>query len=166
MRYYDIYESPQGRMLLVASGEGLSGVYFDGQKYLPQVEQDWRRDARHAPLRQAKRELAEYFGGGRKRFETALAPEGTPFQQAVWKAISAVAFGKTSTYSELAHHAGFPGSARAAGAATGRNPISIIVPCHRIVGSNGGLTGYAGGLDRKRALLALESGIPELLAAA
>ena len=166
MRYYDLYESPQGQMLLVANREGLSGVYFDGQKYLPQVESDWRRDARHAPLRQAKRELAEYFGGGRKRFETALAPEGTPFQQAVWKAISAVGFGKTITYSELVLHAGFPGSARAAGAATGRNPISIIVPCHRIVGSNGGLTGYAGGLDRKRALLALESGIPDLLAAA
>ncbi len=166
MHYYDLYESPQGRMLLVANGEGLSGAYFDGQKYLPQVDPDWRRDARHAPLRQAKQELSEYFGGERKRFETALAPEGTPFQQAVWKAISAVGFGKTITYSELALHAGFPGSARAAGAATGRNPISIIVPCHRIVGSNGSLTGYAGGLDRKRALLALESGIPELLAAA
>ena len=166
MRYYDLYESPQGRMLLVADGEGLAGVYFDGQKYLPQVEPDWRRDARHAPLRQAKQELSEYFGGERKRFETALAPEGTPFQQAVWKAISAVGFGKTITYSELALHAGFPGSARAAGAATGRNPISIIVPCHRIVGSKGSLTGYAGGLDRKRALLALESGIPDLLAAA
>ena len=166
MHYYDLYESPQGRMLLVADEEGLSGIYFDGQKYLPQVEPEWRRDARHAPLRQAKRELAEYFGGERKRFETALAPEGTPFQQTVWKAISAVGFGKTITYSELALHAGFPGSARAAGAATGRNPISIIVPCHRIVGSNGSLTGYAGGLDRKRALLALESGMSDLLAAA
>ena len=166
MRYYDLYESPQGQMLLVADSEGLSGVYFDGQKYLPQVESDWRRDARHAPLSQAKRELAEYFGGERKRFESPLAPRGTAFQQSVWKAISTVGFGKTITYSELAHRAGFPGSARASGAATGRNPLSIIVPCHRIVGSNGSLTGYAGGLDRKRALLALESGIPELLAAA
>src|SRR6266516_6834698 len=113
MRYYDLYESPQGRMLLVANGEGLSGVYFDGQKYLPQVEPDWRRDARHAPLRQAKQELSEYFGGERKRFETALAPEGTPFQQDVWKAISAVGFGKTITYSELAIHAAFQGSANA-----------------------------------------------------
>ncbi|HMH17114.1 MAG TPA: methylated-DNA--[protein]-cysteine S-methyltransferase [Burkholderiales bacterium] len=166
MHYYDLYESPQGQMLLVASGEGVSGVWFDGQKYFPRVDPEWRRDARHAPLRQAKRELAEYFGGERKRFESSLAPEGTPFQRSVWKAISAVGFGETITYSELARHAGFPGSARAAGAATGRNPISIIVPCHRIVGSNGSLTGYAGGLDRKRALLALESGIPELLAAA
>jgi methylated-DNA-[protein]-cysteine S-methyltransferase len=166
MHYYDLYESPHGRMLLVANDEGLSGVYFDGQKYLPKVDPEWRRDARHALLRQAKRELAEYFGGERERFETALAPEGTPFQRSVWKAISKVGFGKTITYAELARRAGYPGSARAAGAATGRNPISIIVPCHRIVGSDGSLTGYAGGLDRKRALLALESGIPDLLAAA
>ena len=166
MHYYDLYESHQGRMLLVANDVGLSGAYFDGQKYFPRVDPDWRRDARHAPLRQAERELAEYFGGERKRFESPLAPEGTAFQQSVWKAISTVGFGETITYSELARRAGFPGSARAAGAATGRNPISIIVPCHRIVGSNGSLTGYAGGLDRKRALLALESGIPELLAAA
>jgi methylated-DNA-[protein]-cysteine S-methyltransferase len=130
------------------------------------VDPEWRRDARHAPLRQAKRELAEYFGGERERFEAALAPEGTPFQRSVWKAISTVGFGKTITYADLARRAGYPGSARAAGAATGRNPISIIVPCHRIVGSDGSLTGYAGGLDRKRALLALESGIPDLLAAA
>ncbi|HTF15238.1 MAG TPA: cysteine methyltransferase, partial [Burkholderiales bacterium] len=102
MRYYDLYESPQGQMLLVADGEGLSGVYFDGQKYLPRVDPDWRRDARHAPLQQVKRELAEYFGGERERFETTLAPEGTPFQRSVWKAISAVGFGKTITYSELA----------------------------------------------------------------
>jgi methylated-DNA-[protein]-cysteine S-methyltransferase len=166
MHYYDLYESPHGQMLLVAEGEGLSGVYFDGQKYHAQVEPEWRRDARHAPLRQAKRELAEYFARERERFETALAPEGTPFQRSVWKAISTVGFGKTITYGELARRAGCPGSARAAGAATGRNPIGIIVPCHRIIGSNGSLTGYAGGLDRKRALLALESGIPDLLSAA
>jgi methylated-DNA-[protein]-cysteine S-methyltransferase len=166
MRYYDLLESRHGQMLLVADGQGLSGVYFDGQKYLPRVESDWRRDAHHAPLRQATRELAEYFGGERKSFETALAPEGTPFQRSVWKAISTVDFGKTITYGELARRTGCPGSARAAGAATGRNPVSIIVPCHRIVGANGSLTGYAGGLERKRALLALESGIPDLLSVA
>jgi methylated-DNA-[protein]-cysteine S-methyltransferase len=163
MHYYDFYESPHGRMLLVAVDEGLCGVYFDGQKYHPQVASQWRRDANHPPLRQTKRELAEYFCGERKRFEVALAPEGTAFQRSMWKAISSVEFGKTITYGELARRAGCPGSARAAGAATGRNPIGVIVPCHRIVGSNGSLTGYAGGLDRKRALLALESGIAELL---
>lgn len=156
MHYYDLYESPHGRMLLVAGDAGLSGVYFDGQKHQPQLETAWRRDALHATLRQAKHELAEYFGGERKHFEIALAPEGTLFQRTVWKAISTVNFGSTITYAELARRAGFPGSARAAGAATGRNPIGIIVPCHRIVGSNGSLTGYAGGLEKKRALLALE----------
>jgi methylated-DNA-[protein]-cysteine S-methyltransferase len=168
MRYYDFYESPHGQMLLVAADEALSGVYFDGQKYHPPVDSGWRRDAQHAPLHQARRELTEYFGGERERFETALAPEGTPFQRSVWKAISAVCFGETITYSELARRAGCSGvhSARAAGAATGRNPISVIIPCHRIVGSNGSLTGYAGGLDRKRALLSLECRIPDLLSAA
>ncbi len=166
MRYYDFYDGRHGPMLLVASDEGLTGVYFDGQKHHPQLEAEWRRDASHAALRQAKRELAEYFAGERRRFETALAPEGTPFQLAVWKAISAVAFGRTITYGELARAAGCPGSARAAGAATGRNPIGIIVPCHRIVGSNGSLTGYAGGLGRKRALLALEGADPDWLSAA
>ncbi len=166
MHYYDLFESPHGQMLLVADGEGLAGVYFDGQKYLPQIGSEWRRDARHAPLHQAKRELAEYFGGARERFETALAPKGTPFQRSVWKAISTVGFGATITYGELACRAGCPGSARAAGAATGRNPLTIIVPCHRIVGADRSLTGYAGGLDRKRALLALESGTPDLLSAA
>jgi methylated-DNA-[protein]-cysteine S-methyltransferase len=166
MLYYDLYDSPHGQMLLVAGDEGIAGVYFDGQKYLPRVRPDWRRDGRHAPLSQARRELTEYFGGERKRFEIALAPHGTPYQRSVWNAISTVEFGRTITYAELARRAGSPGNARAAGAATGRNPIGIIVPCHRIVGSNGDLTGYAGGLDRKRALLALESGIPDLLSAA
>ena len=166
MHCYDFYESPHGRMLLVAKVEGLCGVYFEGQKYFPQIASAWRRDAGHAPLGQAKRELAEYFGGARKHFEIALAPDGTAFQRSVWKAISSVGFGQTITYGELATRAGCAGSARAAGAATGRNPISIIVPCHRILGAGGSLTGYAGGLARKRALLALESAIPELLPAA
>ena len=156
MRYYDIYESPRGRILLVATDAGVSGVYFMGQKYFPEKEKAWRRDPNHAALKQAKRELREYFAGRRKRFAVALDPEGTPFQRKVWKAISSVAFGNTISYGELARRAGCPGSARAAGAATGRNPLGIIVPCHRIIGSNGALTGYAGGLSKKRALLALE----------
>jgi methylated-DNA-[protein]-cysteine S-methyltransferase len=164
--YYDFFASPHGQMLIVANDAGLSGVYFEGQKYFPQTGAEWRQDAHHAPLLEAKRELAEYFGGERKQFEIALAPTGTPFQHSVWKAISTVGFGETITYSELARRAGCPGSARATGAATGRNPVSIIVPCHRIVGSDRSLTGYAGGLNRKRALLALESGIPDLLSAA
>ena len=156
MRYYDSFESPHGKMLLVASEKGVSGIYFNRQKYFPETKKDWKRDERHAVLKQAKRELLEYFAGKRKRFGVPLAPDGTPFQRSVWKAISKVGFGKTLTYGELAAKAGRPGSARAAGAATGRNPIGIIVPCHRIMGANGSLTGYAGGLRKKRALLALE----------
>src|SRR5688572_27463207 len=166
MSYYDLYESPHGQMMLVADAAGLCGVYFEGQKHHPGIDPEWLRDALHAPLLQAKRELAEYFAGERKRFETALAPKGTPFQNAVWKAISTVGFGETITYGDLARRAGCPGSVRAAAAATGRNPLTIVVPCHRIVGADGSLTGYAGGLERKRALLALESGIPDLLSAA
>jgi methylated-DNA-[protein]-cysteine S-methyltransferase len=156
MRSYDRYRSPQGEILLVATGKGLAGVYFRGQKYYPILGPAWRRDPAHPLLRQAKRELAEYFTGRRRRFDVALDPEGTPFQRSVWKSIARVAFGRTLSYRELAERAGHPRSARAAGAATGRNPIGIIVPCHRIVGADGSLTGYAGGLARKRALLALE----------
>lgn len=156
MLYYDYYQSPRGRILLVADDRALTGVYFAGQKYHPRVDKQWKRADNHGPLRQAKRELSEYFDGKRTRFTVEVAPQGTPFQRAVWKAIAGVGFGRTIPYAELARRAGRPGSARAAGAATGRNPIGIIVPCHRIVGSNGALTGYAGGLAKKRALLALE----------
>jgi methylated-DNA-[protein]-cysteine S-methyltransferase len=153
-------------MLLVAQGDALCGVYFEGQKYHPGVSPEWRRNPRHAPLRHAKCELAEYFHGERRRFDVACAPQGTPFQRRIWQAIATVEFGATITYAALAQRAGHPGSARAAGAATGRNPLTIIVPCHRIVGAAGALTGYAGGIARKRALLALEAGMPELLSAA
>jgi len=155
MLSYDQFESPQGTMILTATSKGLAGVYFKGQKHFPK-RRDWRRDPRNALLNQAKRELAEYFAGKRTHFSVALDPQGTPFQRSVWKQIAKVGFGKTLTYGELAKRAGHPGSARAAGAATGRNPLGIIVPCHRIMGSNGALTGYAGGLHRKRALLELE----------
>ena len=155
MLAYDQFETPHGTMLVTATEKGLAGVYFKGQKHFPR-EREWQRDARHPVLLQAKRELVEYFAGKRKRFDVALDPQGTPFQRAVWKQIARVAFGKTISYGELAKRAGAPGSARAAGAATGRNPIGVIVPCHRIMGSNGAITGYAGGIGRKRALLKLE----------
>ncbi len=156
MLYYDYYHSPRGRILLVADDRALTGVYFAGQKYHPRIDEKWKRADRHEPLRQARRELSEYFDGMRTRFTVEVSPQGTPFQRAVWKAIAGVRFGQTIAYGDLAERAGYPGCARAAGAATGRNPISIIVPCHRIVGSNGSLTGYAGGLVKKRALLELE----------
>jgi methylated-DNA-[protein]-cysteine S-methyltransferase len=148
--------SSLGNVLLVANGDALCGVYFDDQKYLPPIDPTWQKDEDFAVLRAARSQLDQYFAGSRKRFELSLAPIGTPFQRAVWNAIARVPWGETQTYAELASRAGHPGSARAAGAATGRNPLSIIVPCHRIVGSDGSLTGYAGGLDRKQKLLALE----------
>jgi methylated-DNA-[protein]-cysteine S-methyltransferase len=165
MLAYDTYESPQGPMLITATPKGLAGVYFKGQKHFPK-KREWQRDGRHPVLRQARRELDEYFAGKRRCFDVALDPQGTDFQRSVWKAIAKVGFGETLTYGELARRAGHPGSARAAGAATGRNPIGIIVPCHRIMGSDGSLTGYAGGLKRKRALLALEgaNGAPGAIA--
>jgi len=154
---YDYFQSPHGRMLLAADAKALTSVSFLGQKYAPRVARDWIRDGAHAPIAKAKRELAEYFAGRRKRFSVKLAPRGTAFQRRVWKAIAGVGFGRTIAYAELARRAGRPGSARAAGAATGRNPIGVIVPCHRIVGADGSLTGYAGGLAKKRALLKLEA---------
>ena len=156
MRYYDTYESPQGRMLLVATDDGIAGIYFERQKYFPKKDKEWLHAPDPAALKRARRELGEYFAGRRTRFDVPLDPQGTAFQRKVWNAIGKVAYGRTLSYGELAKRAGQAGSARAAGAATGRNPIGIIVPCHRIVGSNGSLTGYAGGLNRKRALLALE----------
>jgi methylated-DNA-[protein]-cysteine S-methyltransferase len=144
-------------MLLLAHDEALSGSYFEGQKYEPSVQPDWRLGAKHPVLRLAQAQLGEYFAGTRTQFDIPLAPAGTPFQIQVWSAIAGVRYGKTATYHEIAFAAGRPQSVRAAGAATGRNPLSVIVPCHRIIGSDGALTGYAGGLDRKRALLALET---------
>lgn len=163
MRYYDYLETPHGRMLLVSSEKGLCGVHFVGQKHYPKLDRAWQRDP--AALEQAKRELTEYFAGARKRFELRLDPQGTPFQRAVWREIAKVACGETISYAELARRAGYPGSARAAGAATGRNPLGVIVPCHRIVGSDGSLTGYAGGLSKKTALLALEGAATSLRSA-
>lgn len=154
MTKFDYLETPLGRMLLAANDEGLTGVHFVGQKYYPAEREGWIRDGK--ALGKAKEELSEYFEGERAVFTVRLAAEGTPFQKAIWNEIAKVRFGETITYAELARRAGFPNCARAAGAATGRNPIGVIVPCHRILGTNGALTGYAGGLSKKKALLALE----------
>ena len=154
--HFDRIPSPLGTPLLVATDHGLTGVHFDGQHYEPVVGADWLHTPEHPVLRAAKSQLTAYFAGRRTTFDLPLAPVGTPFQRAVWAAISTVPCGETISYGELAARAGAPKSIRAAGAATGRNPWGIVVPCHRIIGANGALTGYAGGLDRKRALLAYE----------
>jgi methylated-DNA-[protein]-cysteine S-methyltransferase len=153
---FDHMPTPLGPMLLVAAGDALCGLYFAGQKYEPVPAADWQRRPDAPVLRAAREQLAAYFAGGLQRFDLPLAPVGTAFQRSVWTAIAGVPWGATIAYRELAANAGHPASVRAVGAAVGRNPLSIVVPCHRIVGADGALTGYAGGLDRKRALLALE----------
>lgn len=156
---YTRFESPLGPVVAVACEDGLTNVDFVGAKYEKPIGRDWVEDPAYAPLRACREQLAEYFAGTRTTFELPLAAEGSAFQQRVWREISAVPYGKTITYAELAKRAGAPGQARAAGAATGRNPLGVIVPCHRIMGSNGSLTGYAGGLERKRGLLELEGAL-------
>jgi methylated-DNA-[protein]-cysteine S-methyltransferase len=156
MKYFTHVDSPLGTILLVSNGSSLTGLYFVGQKYVAQPAEDWIQTEVAQPFRDAQRQLTEYFAGERRTFDLPLSFEGTPFQQRVWHAIAAIPCGETISYGALAKSAGAPGSARAAGAATGRNPISLVVPCHRVVGTDGSLTGYAGGLDRKRRLLTLE----------
>ncbi|MEO8674596.1 MAG: methylated-DNA--[protein]-cysteine S-methyltransferase [Casimicrobiaceae bacterium] len=164
--HFDFVDSPLGRMRLTAVREGLTSISFDGDRYAPPLDSAWVRDPSFPALRRAAMQLTAYFAGERRVFELPLAPTGTPFQRTVWDAIAAVPAGDTISYAELARRSGHPGSARAAGAATGRNPIAIVVPCHRIIGADGSLTGYAGGLDRKRALLALEQQVARVRSAA
>jgi methylated-DNA-[protein]-cysteine S-methyltransferase len=161
--YYRYYQSKLGRMLVVASKDAITGLYFTGQKYYKAVEPSWIAGDTHEPLTQCARELDEYFAGKRTTFTFRMDPQGTAFQRAVWRGIASVPYGETISYAQLSRRVGAPANARAAGTATGRNPISIAIPCHRIVGSNGNLTGYAGGLDKKSALLDLESHQPALL---
>jgi len=139
----------------------LTGLYFVRARHAPEIAATWRRcGASEAPFAECARQLGEYFAGARRGFDLPLAPVGTPFQQRVWREIARIPFGGTLSYAALAERAGAPGAARAAGAATGRNPLSVIVPCHRVLGGRGALTGYAGGLDRKVRLLALEGALP------
>ena len=156
MTRYARYESPLGPMFATAEEDGITHVEFAGAKYAPEARPDWVEDPQAPDLAACGRQLAEYFAGTRTGFDLPLAPRGSDFQQRVWREIARVPYGETISYAELAKRAGAPGQARAAGAATGRNPVGVVIPCHRIVGSDGSLTGYAGGLDRKRVLLELE----------
>jgi methylated-DNA-[protein]-cysteine S-methyltransferase len=156
---FTTFDSPLGTMLATAERDALSGLYFVGQRYFPKPAEGWREDAAAKPFAALRAQLAAYWSGDLREFDLPLDPGGgraTTFQRAVWDAIYAVKLGATTTYAALATACGRASAVRAAGAATGRNPISVIIPCHRIVGSDGSLTGYAGGLDRKRTLLAFE----------
>ena len=148
--------TPLGTLLATAAGGALTGLYYEGGRHAPAIGADWVEDANAAPFGECRRQLGEYLEGARKSFDLPLAPEGSEFQRRVWIEIARIPYGETVTYAELAARAGAPGSARAAGAATGRNPLSIVVPCHRVVGSDGSLTGYAGGVPRKKRLLDIE----------
>lgn len=160
--YYAYADNPFGTLLLVGDANALTGCYFVGQKYEETPAPHWRHAPEHDIFQRTAQQLRDYANGALRDFDIPLAfAEGTPFQQRVWREIAAIPFGQTITYGELARRAGSPGSARAAGAATGRNPISVIVPCHRVLGSNGSLTGYAGGLERKKAFLTLEGVLRE-----
>jgi methylated-DNA-[protein]-cysteine S-methyltransferase len=147
-------DSPLGELTLVSDGEALTGLYMTEHRHRPQLPPATGDDDR--VLAQARDQLAEYFAGERREFDLPLRPAGTPFQQSVWAALREIPYGETAGYGELAARLGRPGAARAVGLANGRNPISIVVPCHRVIGAAGALTGYGGGLERKRYLLELE----------
>lgn len=151
---YTTVDSPIGELLLVGDGRALSGLYMQEGRRPMSVASDWRRD--DDAFRDASRQLSEYFDGRRTRFGLALVMRGSAFQRRVWQALQDIPYGETITYGELARRIGQPSAARAVGLANGSNPISVIVPCHRVIGSNGALTGYGGGLVRKRLLLDLE----------
>lgn len=149
------WSSPLGEITLATTATGLAGLWFDGQKHHP-GPLDAPQDPAHPFIVQAIDELTRYFNGTLRHFSVPLDLHGTPFQRQVWQALQAIAPGATSSYAGIAQALGNPQACRAAGTAIGRNPVSIIVPCHRVLGRDGSLTGYAGGLDRKAALLKLE----------
>ena len=150
-------DTPLGPMLLACTARGLAVAWFEAQKHSRDLH-TVPLQPEHPLLSQAARELRAYFETGRGTFTVPLDPQGTTFQQAVWAALLQIGTGERSTYGEVARRVARPAAVRAVGAAIGRNPVGIVIPCHRVVGSGGALTGYAGGLPRKQALLALEAG--------
>lgn len=153
---WTVTDSPIGPLLLTADDGGLTRLYMEVRKHGPdEVQPEWRRD--NSAFTEACRQLDEYFAGERTVFDLPLNPAGTPFQLRVWEALKTIPYGEIRSYGEIAEQIGRPGAARAVGLANGRNPISIVVPCHRVIGASGALTGYGGGLERKQYLLDLET---------
>ena len=150
-------ETVLGSLLLTSRQGALSGLYFTDQPHAPQIGCDWILQDDADIFMQTEQQLREYAAGERERFDLGMDLSGTPFQVRVWREINAIPFGHTLSYSDLAQRMGIPQSVRAVATATGANPLCWIVPCHRVVGKKGSLTGYAGGLSRKRALLDFES---------
>ncbi len=154
MMRYDVIESPIGPLTVAADEAGLRRVHFPERGKAHAAEAGWVPDK--AAFATLARELAEYFAGRRRSFSVTLAPEGTEFQLATWRALREIPYGTTISYAELAQRIGRPSASRAVGAANGANPLPIVVPCHRVIGADGSLTGFGGGLPTKRALLELE----------
>jgi methylated-DNA-[protein]-cysteine S-methyltransferase len=169
---WTLMPSPVDELLLSTDGDALTGVWFSPHRGSTSRGRDprnrhdkARRDDSHPLLVEARRQLEAYFAGALRQFDLPVAPVGTPFQQRVWTALADIPYGTTESYGHLAARLGLvPGASRAVGLANGANPVSIVLPCHRVVGSDGSLTGYGGGLERKRFLLELEAGVPSLLA--
>lgn len=154
MRCWEI-STPIGRLLLAGDARGLRRISFQDGPHPLRVPDDWERA--EAPFQHAIAQLAAYFAGRLRRFDLTIAPEGTPFQREVWSALTRIPYGETISYGELTARLGRPRASRAVGAANGRNPIPIVIPCHRVIGANGSLTGFGGGLPLKRRLLELEA---------
>lgn len=162
--FYTWMESPVGKLLLAADDVGLRHVIFSGGRDLAEPRPGWRPDAQ--PLSEVMRQLRAFFAGELRDFDLKLAPQGPAFHQRVWRELCNIPYGETISYGELARRIGSPNASRAVGRANGSNPIAIVIPCHRVIGSNGKLTGYGGGLPRKEFLLGLERKQPSLFTAA
>lgn len=158
--YYSLMPSPIGELLLTTDGAALTGLYMQNHKDGAGRQKDRKRD--DAALKRPRQQLQAYFAGELHEFDLPLAAAGTPFQKRVWRALGEIPYGQTISYGELARRIGQPTASRAVGLASGQNPISIIVPCHRVIGANGALTGYGGGIERKKWLLAHETRIKPL----
>jgi methylated-DNA-[protein]-cysteine S-methyltransferase len=154
---YCTVDSPIGELLLAGDGEKLAMLHMQAGRRRIKAPAGWTHS--DAPFARVRAQLAEYFEGRRRRFELPLAPAGSPFELAVWRALLEIPYGETRSYGELAARIGRPDAARAVGTANARNPIAVIIPCHRVIGADGSLTGFGGGLERKRLLLDLEAGV-------
>lgn len=159
--YYCYMQTPVGKLLLAGDEQGLRRVDFQDGPHPAKPQQGWQENEK--PFRETIAQLRKYFSGERRSFDLPLAPEGTEFQLKVWRALRAIPYGETRSYGELARRIKRPQASRAVGAANGQNPLPIIVPCHRVIGADGSLTGFGGGLKIKQQLLELESGERRLL---
>ncbi|HHW4678452.1 MAG TPA: methylated-DNA--[protein]-cysteine S-methyltransferase [Xylella sp.] len=157
---YDIFDSPIGMLTIVTEKDALCYVMFPSNRQITQGQEQWQYAPDAMLLQQTRTQLLEYLHGERHTFTLPLRPRGTPFQCTVWHALANIPFGQTWSYAQLAAHVGRPGAHRAVGATNARNPLPIVLPCHRVIGRNGALTGFSGGLATKRTLLYLEGITP------